>query len=703
FSVSVRYYYDGGSGEATGSADGSISIESLPSSADRVFPVVLSECDLSEKELSPSKEYSGKVTIKNIGTADMRNVFVDFSAGDSFLITGGTASAYVPLVAKGGSVTVPVKIKTLSEISSLRQELGMTLKYSYSSGSEGADGSYDTSFTMFAPISAGSSPTPIISLNKLDEPLKGGQKYQYYVVVENKGGTDMTDVKLSLRGSDGIIIVESTDSAFIENIPAGGKKSAKVVFRTAAELTSPIQSITADLSYNYSRAGQVSQGQESAALSLDAKVSGAPTLKLYGDSTTGAIVGGREYSYAMTVKNFGEVAVKDIYLDFTASDSIYFLDGTEYSHIDSIGAGESRSVTVKFKTTDNISSVKQTIAAQLNYSYGSGTALARGNSEASVTLIAAGASEGGTSAAPNIIIGSYDIGAEQIPAGEVFNLTLDFVNTSSSVPVENIIMTVNAGGDINIYGGGNTFYYPNLSAAGQVHEEVALRALPNAATGTSSVTVEFKYDYLDGAQRNTLTAQQQIFIPVYQPDKITFDVNVPTYSVYAGNETYITTSYMNKGHCDISNVKAELVGDVSALSTSKVIGNVAPGANGTFDFIVTPYMGGECSFTILVTYEDANFKEVQKEIPVSFMVEEMMWDDGGGDWGEDFPIDEPVEEKGFPWLIVIIAAAVVVVAVIVVICVVRAKKKKAKKLSAEDIDWGDDDEELFSKNDTTKV
>ena len=232
---------------------------------------------------------------------------------------------------------------------------------------------------------------------------------------------------------------------------------------------------------------------------------------------------------------------------------------------------------------------------------------------------------------------------------------------------------------------------------GAVSEKLTLRALPTANTGISTVSVSFKYDYLDNGNRMTATCEQSIFIPVYQPDKMTFEAKAPTYQIFEGNEAYINVSYINKGRCDISNVRAEIVGDVNALSTSKVIGNVAAGANGSFDFIVTPYMSGECSFTILFTYDDANMNEVSREIPVSFTVEAMMWEE------PMFPedpgmIEEPTEEGGFPWIILWIGIGVVVVGgVIAIICVVRHKKKKAKS-AEDDIDWEDD-----SVSDTTKV
>lgn len=707
FTVNLTYYYESGMNEVKGSSTTSFSVASEISTTEKVYPVVMSEFSLSERELTPDTEYEGYITLENIGTADMKGIFVNLTDGDSFILTGGTSFCYISELAQGKSVKVPVKLKTLSEISAIKLSLGMNIKYTYIMGSDEIDGSNENTFTMFAPISQGTAPRPVLTLGTLEEPISGGHKYRFNITVENKGDLAMENVNIGVKGSEGLIVAEGSDAAYIEKLAAGKKKVIPVVFRTQAELSSAIQYFNVSLDYSFTASGKKQTVQDERTLSLDAKISSAPSLRITGQHLAEAIKADTEYDYIVTIHNYGDISVRELDIDFTSSDSLYFLDGTEFAQIERIRPGESADVTVRFKTTENISSLKQSISAAMKFVYGTTAAAQKGEAASTVTLIAAGADSSAADAAPNIIIGNYDIGADQIPAGEVFDLAFDLYNTSSEKKVENLVITVDAAGSLSIYGGGNTYFYSELGAAGSLNEAVKLRALPTAETGTSSVTISFKYDYMDGSQRNTMTTSQTIYIPVYQPDKMSFDVSAPTYSVYAGNEVYITTSYLNKGRSDIANVKAEIVGDVGALSTSKVIGNVAPGGNGSFDFIVTPYMAGECSFTIKVTYEDAMLNEVVKEIPVSFMVEEMFYPDPGS-W--DMPITGEVdgETSGFPWWIVWTGAGVIVVGgVITLICVIKHKKKKGKKLTADDIDWEDDLDDVLTekndKNDTTKV
>ncbi len=706
FNVSLRYYYETGATEATGSTSVSVSVSSEISAVQRLYPIVLSEFTHEDKEISPNSEFDAYITLKNIGTADMKDIFVNIAGSESFVLTEGTSFLYIPLIEQGQSQRIRVRIKTLNELSSVRQELSVSAKYSYISGSEEISETYDKTFTMLAPIGESMAPLPVVTLKTLPQPIESGTKYRYYVNIENRGDIAMENVRINIKGSDSVIIVDGTDVAFIDKIKAGSDKSASFYFMTTAEITASNQYITASVAYDYtSAAGRREQTEYTAQLSLDAKLSGAPVLKLFGDSSIPSISEDREYEYTLTVKNLSDRAVRDLSIDFTSSDALFFVDGTDYAFVESIAANGSAEVTVKFRTLENISSIRQTITAAMSFVYGRTSAEMKAEAQSTVNLIAEDAAGGSSTAAPNVIIGSYDMGAEQIAAGDAFDLNLSFYNTSSEIAVENVIMTINAGGDLTIYGGGNTYFYPTLSAGGEIAEIIPLRALATAMTGTSTVGISFKYDYVDGDQRNTVTAEQTIFVPIYQPDKMTFEVKSPTYSVFSGNETYITVSYLNKGRSDIGNVKAEIVGDVGALSTSKIIGNIAPGGNGTFDFIVIPYMGGECSFSIKFTYEDATLTEVIKEIPVSFMVEEMVWEDPGY---TDFPMTMEGDgsgEGGFPWIILWIGIGIVAVGgIVTVICVVRHKKKKKSRLTEADINWEDDLDDLESVlNDKSKV
>lgn len=529
--------------------------------------------------------------------------------------------------------------------------------------------------------------------------IKSGASGSFTLELTNLGAA-ATNVLVETTASEDVILTGGSGSQVIPSIDPNETKSVIISYKALSSIGSAKQNFGVSVTCN-------SNTIEST-VTLPARVSGSsestgPILKMTGQTLSRPLSAKTEYEYTLTIMNISDTDATDIYVFFDASDSLYFIGGTETATIDYIDGKESEDVKVKFRTTDSIGAIKQGITAHITYSYKEGGVEKTAECEASVTIIANGTGEGpssgGNIAVPNIIIKSYDIGAEQIAAGDSFDLALNLFNTSTITGVENVIMTINAGGSVNIFGGTNTFYYPKISASGEISETIPLKALATAETGTSSISVSLKYDYIDSGSRFTVNLEQTIFVPVYQPDKMTFEVNVPTWSAQVGQDMYITTTYLNKGRSDISNVKAEIVGDVNALSTSKVIGTVQPGGNGSFDFIVNPYMPGTCEFVIMVTYEDATLTEVTKELPVSFEVEDFM-DFGMYEPGFDEPgFEDPGMEEGkkFPWLLLWIGIGVVVIGgVITIIIVAKHKKKKKNALTEADIDWEDEFDDIAS-------
>ncbi len=773
FSVSLRYYYDNGSSEVTGSASSQVSVAAEVSTTEKVYPVVTADFSLSEAEIEGGKEYSGVVTVENSGSADIKGLFVSFSGSDDIVVTGGTGSRYFESLPMNSRKQITVKFRTMNDITSLRQELKVSLRYSYMQGSEELESTYEQSFIMFGK-GAGSAPLPIITSSPLDSALEAGRKYRKAFYISNKGTEDMVNVTVKVKGSEGLTITGGSEQFFVDKIKAGSQKRLLVNFNTNAELTAVNQTLDVDVEYYYEKSGALTSESKSGTITMNSAISSAPVLRISGEKLDTALMPDTEYEYKIYVKNYGDITVRDVFVDFTSTDGIYFIDGTEAGHIEIIRPQDDECVTVRFRTTEEITAVKQGITAAFKYAYGRNNSIIQKEDSSSLSLIAAvnKTSESSDSiAAPNIIIGRYDIGANEIAAGDVFTLSLDFYNTNAATRIENLVMTVNAGGDLSIYGGSNSFYYASLAAGGSESEAVQLRALPTAMTGTSSVSVSFKYDYLSGDTRNTITSEQSIFVPIYQPDKMTFSVSKPTYDIYTGNEVYLTLSYMNKGRADAANVKVELVSDTSsggeetegeiyetqdaapvgtaeytamsmmviednfgievddgdaaagsnyyddmsgsygddpgftALSTEKVIGNIAAGGSGTADFVVTPTRSGDITVIFRITYEDSNMNEIVKDVPVTLTVQEQMWYEP--DYPMTYEMGDEGGDSGFPWwgwLIIGGGAAIIAAVIIIVVVNVRKKNGGRKKYTADDIDWEDEfDEESADSSKKTKV
>lgn len=664
-------------------------------------PILKVTADEAE-EIQPGQEGSFSLDIKNLSSSDAYGMLVEISSSDDIIILDGTDSQDIDHLWAEDRETLEVRYKALNKINSAKQTFNVTLRYYYDNGSGDTVGSTTASVNIPAKASSNApgSAEPIFKITPSNiTDIKSGESGYFTLTLKNLGSVEATRVLIETSASEDTLLTDGSGSQDIPLIIPNNAIPIKINYKALSKIHSSKQTFNVSVKYYYDNGSGETIGSASYTANIPSMVTAsdvpAPLLKLSGQTLNVPIKSDAEYEYTLTLRNFSDIPAENVTMFFDASDALYFVDGSETAAIEHIDAKGSTEVKIKFRTIDHISAVKQGITAHINFTYNDGESDKTAETDSSVTVIASGAeSSGGSAAVPNIIIKSYDIGAEQIAAGDAFDLKLDLLNTSTVLGVENVVMTINAGNGINIHGGGNTFYYTAIGAGSGISETVPLKAPATAETGTSSVSVSMKYDYINNGARETATFEQTIFIPVYQPDKMTFEISVPTYAVQAGMETYITTTYMNKGRSDISNVKAELVGDVDALATSKVIGTVQPGGNGSFDFIITPFMGGLCEFVIKVTYEDATLTEVTKEFPVSFNVEEMMIPDEPF-FPDDPGMMDPGEEKGgFPWLLLWIGIGVLVVGgVVAIIIVVNVKKKKKNAASASDFDWDDEFED----------
>ncbi len=199
---------------------------------------------------------------------------------------------------------------------------------------------------------------------------------------------------------------------------------------------------------------------------------------------------------------------------------------------------------------------------------------------------------------------------------------------------------------------------------------------------------------MTGGKRYEASSEENITVPVYQPDRFEITKKEGELVGTQFEEMYITLDYVNKGKGTVSNVSAEIEGDVEAVSSFVNLGNIESGKSGTIDFIVTPQEIGVQELTVKVTYEDADENEVVREYPVTLNVEEYV--DYSDMYDEEYDDAEEGGSGGVPFYVWIIIAAAAAVAVIVI--VKRRKKKKKSLEKVNDFKWEDDDEEPQDEN-----
>ena len=419
-----------------------------------------------------------------------------------------------------------------------------------------------------------------------------------------------------------------------------------------------------------------------------------PRAVFNSDGTSTSIAAGETKTITVYIQNAGTTAMRDPILTLKSSGSLLIMGSQDYM-LDDIRAGRDTAVTVTVKAPDKIEAQMQTSDASLSFYYDNGTQLTGGSASGSVSVLSTVTKdtkdeETIASPTPIVILSKYNYGGSSVAAGSSTNLSFSFTNTSKTIKIENVMVTVTGGQDLMLNGSTNTFYFESVAASGSKTVTVPMKAAQLISASAQDVKIDVTYEYVDQNARKSGNATLSLSVPLYQPDR--FEMSEPTssYTGYVGEETSLTIDYVNKGKSAINNVEATISGDIDTPTAYQRVGTIDGGKNGTIAFAVTPLNEGENQVKIVITYEDSNGNT--KERVFEATVEAMAYEPA--DPGMDDPgMIDPEPTSTFPWKYVIIA--LVVIAVIALI-VLRIRKKKAKQ-KAEQALWDKWDEEELAE------
>ncbi len=546
-------------------------------------------------------------------------------------------------------------------------------------------------------------PTPmiIISRGEITEPIKAGQKMEVTIQIQNLSNVALRSPIIKYSPSDSLMLTGGSSTFVLEDIAAKKTVTTTVEVQALTSISSSLQNLGVELTYNYYNNISTVQASASEQVTIPATPTTGSSITvpeppvIITRSALNPISANQTFDLTLTFQNAGTTALVSPVATVSTSEALVLQNDTSTFVLEDIPAGASQSITLTIKAASEIMSTTQSVIADLRFSYDNGSGLVQSSTSERVN-IAANVTQQETqdpqtaSPVPNIIISDFGFGGDSVAAGEPFNLSFTFTNTGR-LAVENIVVLVDGGECFTMNGSTNTFYYDSLAAGGSLTQEVPMQTLAAAKTGAQTVNVSFRYEYVDDKQRASSSADIKLSVPVYQPDRLQIDDPSLFDMAYAGMETTITMSYVNKGKGDISNVEASISGDVDALQPTQYLGNFASGQSGNISFVVTPWTAGDTELMITITYEDANAQTVTREFPMTLPVMEMNWG-----WDEPYiPEEDPMmqeEDSGISWVWIAVAAGGVLLVLILVI-VVRHKKKKAAARRAEN-EWSSWDDEL---------
>ena len=247
-----------------------------------------------------------------------------------------------------------------------------------------------------------------------------------------------------------------------------------------------------------------------------------------------------------------------------------------------------------------------------------------------------------TAAQPYVIISSYSYGKGDLVAGETRNITMTFRNTSKTMAVENMMVTMTLPDAMMLTSSSNSFYIESLAAEGTITKTVNVTVKPTAAAQSHSMTVDFTYDYLDNGVRRNAKTTETISMPVLQVDRFTVTGIDLSQEIFMGEESNLSVNFVNKSRTEIYNLSAKLNCEgISNNGEEQYLGNLASGTTSSADFYIKGNEKGELVGEVIITYEDTNMN--QRTVSVPFTTQVTSYEDV---WGPSNPSVDPGMDPG---------------------------------------------------------
>lgn len=448
-----------------------------------------------------------------------------------------------------------------------------------------------------------------------DTPLVAGEKKTVSAVIRNNGSLNAKDIKVSLKGlrTDGFTLYKSPDVKQLPDI--GANKVFQIDYILIPSISMGTGNYDLGLKIDYKDSKGISYSEET---SFFLPVKGLDTtlsdIVIENISIPDREIKAEEnFKIAFDVVNKSSIEADEVRVSLNADKDII----CKSLNINTIGKlPKNQPKRVEFELYATTDAVTRNYPIQINVDYenGVGDKKVKNNITQYVGVYVNRGSGRGT---PRIIVDRYNIEPSTIKAGDIFQLTMSLLNTSSSSTVSNIkVSLVSDDGVFNPVNSSNTIYIESIGPKENIQKVFTLTPKRDAEHKTYGISVNIDYEDDKGTQFNS---KDMISVPVIQQAKLVLgDLNSPP-EAYLGQPFPVSIEFFNMGKTILYNLMIKTEGNFSTQNSNYYVGNFEPGKTDSYDVGVTPEQEGLLKGKIIFSFENAVGEpyEVIKEFEIN--------------------------------------------------------------------------------------
>lgn len=649
---------------------------------------------------------SVSVKVKNTGDGYATNISGSLSGESTGMVyVDGSSYDSIRDLRDGSTGTLSFKVKVDELAEGKNYSLPLNITYYnetdpwYLPGDEGYIA--PEKFTLSENINirvAGKSRSPQIVVSRVDimpsNNVSAGDIVTVGFALENIGVGAAKDLKISIDGlsNDGFSLAKGVNSKIVQLVEVGSKPYVYFELKAAERLAAGNYELVMNMSYKDVKNETISE-ESNFFINVTSSKDKSSNLVIENlKSPTGPIGQNREVDISFDLRNQGQADAKNIVIEARSEDQSGVVPKTVSTiKVNSLAKGATEKLNFKFLSTSGATTKNYPIEITVTYTddFGEQSTLNQ-----FVGVFVNAPEEGDPNKGkPRLIIDKYSFDPQLVKAGENFEMTLSFYNTSSSKTVKNIkiFLTAEAGGSNPDGSGGgssaftpvdssNTFFIDSIPAKGRIEKTITMFTIPDAIAKTHTITANFEYEDSDG---NPLEDQERIGVPVVQNSRLETGELSYFPEAMMGQSTPISLEFYNTGKVTLYNMMVKLEGDFQTENGSYYVGNFDSGGSEYFEGMVIPNEIGELKGEVVFTYEDSTGQEQELRKDFTLNVMDMPPMD---EFPDDFPPMDDMKPGGIKgilkskWLWISLAT----IALAVGGFLFYKKKKRKKEMSFDE-------------------
>lgn len=527
-------------------------------------------------------------------------------------------------------------------------------------------------------VNKSTPPSIVVASTKVtNDILTPGQEHLVQFDLKNLGSLDIKNLTVSLEGlaMKGIYLNADTKTKMVNQINGNGTNFVLYNLAVSNDFIEDQEELSLVCTYYDSLGTKYEETisaymdvlQNNQMYNVDVKVNSLPSIVHPED----------HFKIKFTLENNNSVDVKDLKLSIK-SEAAFINKSDPIIYVDDLKSNSQKSfefelIADKQMTTNNYPVyIVLTEGEQTREKY--------------VGVYVDGDSQ--SNSKPKIIVDSYSFDKDVILAGQTFELTMAFFNTSNNMGIQNAKVSLSSDeGAFVPVDASSSFYIEEIGVKEEVSHTILMKAKSDLSVKTYNVTADIEYEDSNGnsydKNNNPYTAKEHMAIPVMQELRLEIEnISVPEMG-FAYQPMELFVEFFNMGKSPLMNMMVKTEGDFEIQDGKYFVGNFSPGSNDYYSCSIMPMVIGTNTGKVIFEYEDAlgEVHSVVKEFTFEAMEMEQNFEDPIENFGDGdmMPFEED-EKKSFPFVFVGIG----LVLVIILIVVLRKRSQKKKELALDE-------------------